>query len=65
MNRTKVMISVERQKAARWPCGVCGRGVTSNSIQCTTTLLVYPLLTTSTLTVIYFWRLLVEAARIL
>ena len=25
------------QKAARWPCGgVCGRGVGSNSIQCTT-----------------------------
>ena len=23
------------QKAARWPCGVCGRGVGSNSIQCT------------------------------
>ena len=22
------------QKAARWPCGVCGRGVGSNSIQC-------------------------------
>ena len=31
MNKTKVMISGERhkpvQKAARWPCGVCGRGV--------------------------------------
>ena len=30
MNKTKVMISGERQKpvqkAARWPCGVCGRG---------------------------------------
>jgi len=29
MNKTKVMISGERQKpvqkAARWPCGVCGR----------------------------------------
>ena len=23
------------QKATRWPCGVCGRGVGSNSIQCT------------------------------
>ena len=23
------------QKAARWPCLVCGRGVDSNSIQCT------------------------------
>jgi len=37
MNETKVMISGERQKpvqkAARWPCGVCGRGVSSNSIQ--------------------------------
>jgi len=33
------MISGERQKlvqkAARWPCGVCGRGVGSNSMQCT------------------------------
>jgi len=31
MNKTKVMISGEcqkpLQKAARWPCGVCGRGV--------------------------------------
>ena len=39
MNKTKAMISGERQKpvqkAARWPCGVCGRGVDSNSIQCT------------------------------
>jgi len=39
INKTKVMISGERQKplqkAARWPCGVCGRGVGSNSIQCT------------------------------
>jgi len=35
----KVQISGERQKpvqkAAGWPCGVCGRGVGSNSIQCT------------------------------
>jgi len=23
------------QKAVRWPCGVCGRGVCNNSIQCT------------------------------
>jgi len=23
------------QKAVRWPCGVCGRGVDNNSIQCT------------------------------
>jgi len=39
MNKTKVMISGERQKplkkTAIWPCGVCGRGVGSNSIQCT------------------------------
>jgi len=38
MNKTKVMISGERhkvmQKAVRWPCGVCGRGVGNNSIQC-------------------------------
>jgi len=31
MNKTKVMISGERQivwqKAARWPCGVCNKGV--------------------------------------
>jgi len=31
MNKTKFMISGERQKvmqkAVRWPCGVCGRGV--------------------------------------
>ena len=30
MNKTKVMISEERQmvrqKAARWPCGVCSKG---------------------------------------
>ena len=40
MNKTKIMISGERQKRAqkaiRWPCGVCGRGVGCNSIQCTT-----------------------------
>jgi len=38
-NKTKVMISGERQKimqkAARQPCGFCHRGVGSNSIQCT------------------------------
>ena len=38
MNKTKVMISRERQKqvqkAVRWPYGVCDRGVGSNSIQC-------------------------------
>ena len=35
MNKTKVMISGERQKvmqkAVRWPCGVCSKGVGSNS----------------------------------
>ena len=39
MNKTKVMISGEwqkvMQKAVRWPCGVWGRGVGNNSIQCT------------------------------
>jgi len=39
MNKTKVMVSGERQKltqkAVRWPCGVCGRVVCSNSVQCT------------------------------
>ena len=39
MNKTKVMISGERQmvwqKASRWPCGVCNKGVGSNSLQCT------------------------------
>jgi len=39
MNKTKVMIRGERQKpvqkAARWPCGVCGRGAGSNSMLCT------------------------------
>ena len=39
MNKTNVMISGEcqnpAQKAVRWPCGVCGRGVGSNSILCT------------------------------
>jgi len=37
MNKTKVMISGERQKvtqkAVRWPFGVCGRGVDNTSIQ--------------------------------
>jgi len=36
MNKTKVMISGERQqvrqKAVRWPCGVCSKGVGSNTI---------------------------------
>jgi len=35
MNKTKDMNSRERQKvmqkALRWPCGVCGRGVGNNS----------------------------------
>ena len=39
MNKTKIMISGERQKVTqrtvRWPCGVCGRGVGNNSLQCT------------------------------
>ena len=38
MNKTKVMISGERQKvrqkAVRWPCGDCSKGVGSNSLQC-------------------------------
>ena len=38
MNKTKVMISGERQKvkqkAVIWPCGVCSKGVGSNSLQC-------------------------------
>ena len=39
INKTKVMIVEEwqkvTQKSVRWPCGVCGRGVGNNSIQCT------------------------------
>jgi len=39
MNKIKVMIRGEwqkvMQKAVRWPCGVCGRGIGNNSIQCT------------------------------
>jgi len=39
MNKTKVMINEEQhkvtQKAVRWPCGACGRGIGNNSIQCT------------------------------
>ena len=38
MNKTKVIISGERQMVrqndVRWPCGVCSKGVSSNSIQC-------------------------------
>jgi len=39
MNKSKVMISGERQKVrqkdVRWPCGVCNKSVGSNSLQCT------------------------------
>ena len=39
INKTKVTASGEsqkvRQKAARWPCGVCSKGVGSKSLQCT------------------------------
>jgi len=39
MNKTKVMISGERQKvrqkAVRWPRGVCSKDVGSSSLQCT------------------------------
>ena len=39
MNKTNVMISGKRQKvrqkAVRWPFGVCSKGVGSNSLQCT------------------------------
>ena len=35
MNKTKVVVSGEwqkvMQKAVRWSCGVCGRGVGNNS----------------------------------
>ena len=40
INKTKVMINGDgqkvTQKAVRWPCGVCSRGVSNNSIQCST-----------------------------
>jgi len=39
MNKSKVMISGEQhkvmQKAVRWPCAICGRGIGNNSLQCT------------------------------
>jgi len=39
MNKTKVMVSRERQKpvqkASKWPDYVCGRAVGGNSVQCT------------------------------
>ena len=42
MNKSEVMISGEwpklMQKAAQWPCGVCGRGIGNNSMQCTSCL---------------------------
>jgi len=42
INKTKVMVSGERQmvrqKDVRWPCGVCSKGVGSNSIQCSSCL---------------------------
>jgi len=38
VNKTNVMISGERQKvrqkAVKWPCGGCSKGVGSNSLQC-------------------------------
>jgi len=38
MNKSKIMISGKwqkvMQKAVRWPCGVYGRGIGNNSIQC-------------------------------
>ena len=41
MHEINVMMSGERQKqvqkAVRWSCDVCGRGVGSNSVQCTCT----------------------------
>jgi len=37
--KTKVTISAEwqkvMQKAVKWLCGICGRGVGNNSVQCT------------------------------
>jgi len=39
VDKTKVVVGGEwrrvAQKAVRWPCVVCGRGVGNNSIQCT------------------------------
>ena len=40
MNKTNIITSIsgesckEVQNTGRWPCGVCGRGVGRNSIQC-------------------------------
>ena len=40
MNKTKISRERQkvRQKAVRWPCGVCSKGVGSNSLQCTSCL---------------------------
>ena len=37
MNKTKVCGEWQKvtQKAIIWPCGVCGRGIGNNSMQCT------------------------------
>ena len=35
MNKTKVLMSVEHHKSLRWSHVVCGRGVGSNSVECT------------------------------
>ena len=42
MSKTKVMISGEwqkvMQKAVKWSCGICGRGIGNNSIPCSSSL---------------------------
>jgi len=35
VNKTMVIINGQQKKAVRWPCGVCGRVVGNNLIQCT------------------------------
>jgi len=32
---TEYRLALKKDQAVRWPCGVCGRGVGNNSIQCT------------------------------